>query len=125
MTDPQPSFEVIASNKLRINEQYIQTLIDMQNVSQLNDDDHNYVEIIRLCFTKNEIDLTNDEKRQLYEAIIKAKIWQKAIEFFENWSHFNDECLDVILRCVTTATENNKVQLTGKLLRKLVKCATE
>ncbi|KAH9491103.1 Calcineurin-binding protein cabin-1 [Dermatophagoides farinae] len=128
-SDNEPStmnetFEVIASNKLRINEQYIQTLIDMQGVSQLNDDDHNYVEIIRLCFTKNESELTNDEKRQLYEAILKAQIWQKAIEFFENWSHFNDECFEIILRCVT-ATDGKKGQLTGKLLRKIVKCATE
>ncbi|XP_027203687.2 uncharacterized protein LOC113797495 isoform X2 [Dermatophagoides pteronyssinus] len=124
-------FEVLASNNLHINEQYIKTLIDMQNVSKLNNDNnndndkHNYVEIIRLCFTKNEIDLTNDEKQKLYEAIIQAQIWQKAIEFFENWSNFDDDCLEIILRCVTVTDSNKKVQLTGKLLRKIVKYASE
>nr|XP_027203687.1 uncharacterized protein LOC113797495 [Dermatophagoides pteronyssinus] len=124
-------FEVLASNNLHINEQYIKTLIDMQNVSKLNNDNnndndkHNYVEIIRLCFTKNEIDLTNDEKQKLYEAIIQAQIWQKAIEFFENWSNFDDDCLKIILRCIKGNDTNKKVQLTGKLLRKIVKYASE
>lgn len=114
--------EVLSTNKILINSEYINTLIDLQNASiEKLSTDKNYLEIIRLFFTKSETDLPNEEKLQLCDAIIKAELWQKGIDFFENWSNFNTECLRTILCCVT----DKKAQLTLKLAKKIVKLAAE
>lgn len=114
--------EVLSTNNILINTEYINTLIDVQNTSiEKLSTDQNYLEIIRLFFTKSETDLPNEEKSQLCNAIIKAELWQKGIDFFENWSNFNEECLRTILCCVT----DKKAQLTFKLAKKIAKLAVE
>ena len=122
-SDNNTSYEVVASNNLIINAKYINTILKMQTVSVSKlSSEKNYTEIIQLFFTKSESDLTPEEKNELCEAIIKAQMWQKGIELFENWSELNDSCLDAIYQCVKSGS---RARLTPKMLSKVLKYAIE
>lgn len=117
------AIEVIASNKLKINQHYINTLIEMQNVSMTKlSKDQNYIEIIRVFFSKSECDLSDEDKRQLFDAIIQTQMFNECIEFVKDWSNHNEDCLQIIYQCLKS---DSKIVLSSKLIKKIVKYASE
>lgn len=115
------SYQVMASNKLIINEAYIQTLLDIQRFSAKAAKDRDYTEVIQLFFTKSETEMTGEEKDQLYEAIVKAEMWQKGIELIEKWNELDSKCLFTILECVLTG---QRARCSSKLVYKIAKKAS-
>lgn len=118
-TDVQ--YQVVASNKLVINSEYIDTLLDMQSISIENlSNEEDYSEVIKLFFTKSEKDLSESEKSRLNQAIVKAQMWQKGVELFECWTELTEECLATILECVQTG---KRARISSKLTSKIIKHA--
>lgn len=118
------SLAVVASNNLIINEQYINTILKMQTMPKSSEasSEKNYTEIIQLFFTKSEAELTADEKADLSEAIVSAKMWQKGVELFENWSELNETTiLNTIYECVKGG---NRAKLSPKISKKVAKMAS-
>lgn len=119
------SLAVFASNNLIINEQYINTILKMQSMpksSEASSSEKNYTEIIQLFFTKSEAELTTNEKADLCEAIVSAKMWQKGVELFESWSVLDETTiLNTIYECVKNG---NRAKLSPKITKKVAKMAS-
>lgn len=118
------TFEVMASNNLLINIEYIETILEMQTaaITFKNDsNEKNYMEIIKSLFTsKSESDLSIDEKNDLCEAIVQTQMWQKGVEMLENWTELSENVLFAVCRCVETG---KRARLTSKFVGKIIRHA--